>query len=156
LKFDELFWTLFAEWSKEMTYLLDGFSAVFLILGWWVAVSSYPQLPESIPIHFGLSGEPDGWGGRWTIFLMPVIATIIFALDYFVLGRLVGTPKMPSTMTLPLHLMMLELTVLFTYITWRISEVAFGRAEGIGVWFLPVILLGILGTSAWMLVAAKG
>ncbi len=139
-----------------MIVLIDSLAAVCLILTWWVAFSSYPRLPERIPVHFGLSGEADGWGGRWMIFLMPIVASAIVALDWFIFTRLEGSAKSsPAAMKLPLHLMMLELTALFAYINWRMSEVAFERAKGLGVWFLPVVLLAIMGTSAWMIVAGK-
>lgn len=139
-----------------MIVLIDSLAIVCMVLAWWVAFSSYPHLPERIPVHFGLSGEPDGWGGRWMIFLMPVVASAIVALDWYIFTRVEGSPKAPTAaMKLPLHLLMLELTALFAYITWRMSEVAFERAKGLGVWFLPVVVLGIMGTSAWMVVAGK-
>ncbi len=138
-----------------MIILLDSLTLIFLVLGWWCALASYPKLTETIPVHFGLSGEADGWGGRWMIFLMPVIATLIAAVDWFLFMRLEGSPKMPAAMKLPLHLMMLELTLLFSYITWRMSEVAFERAKGLGIWFLPVTMLAIMGTSAWMILAGR-
>ncbi|MBL8190432.1 MAG: DUF1648 domain-containing protein [Acidobacteria bacterium] len=138
-----------------MILLIDTLAIVFLILCWWVALGAYPRLPEKIPVHFGISGEPDNWGGRWMIFLMPVIATLIVALNWFIFTRLKGSPKMPAAMELPLHLLFLELPALFTYITWRMTEVAFGRAQGLGVWFLPVLVLVTMGTSAWMIVAGK-
>jgi len=138
-----------------MIVLLDSAALIVLILGWWVAFASYPRLPDSIPVHFGLTGEADRWGGRWMIFLTPAVATLIFTVDWFLFTRLSGTPRMPATMAPPLHLLLLELTALFTFITWRMSEVAFGRAKGLGAWFLPVTLLGIFGTVAWMIVAGK-
>ncbi|MDX2041050.1 MAG: DUF1648 domain-containing protein [Acidobacteriota bacterium] len=138
-----------------MIVLIDSLAIVCLILAWWVALGSYPRLPERIPVHFGFSGEADSWGGRWMIFLMPAVATLIVALDWFIFSQLKDSPKMPAAMELPLHLLMLELSALFAYITWRMSEIAFERAKGLGVWFLPVVLLGIMGTSAWMIVAGK-
>ena|SRR5690349_22164375 len=138
-----------------MIGLLDSVALIILVLGWWVAISSYPRLPDSIPVHFGVTGDADRWGGRWMIFLTPAIATTIFAVDWFIFTRLSGTSRMPATMLLPLHLLLLELTLLFTYITWRMTEVAFGRAKGLGLWFLPVVLLAVFSTSAWMIVAGK-
>ena len=138
-----------------MIGLLDSVALIVLMLGWWVAISSYPRLPDSIPVHFGVTGDADRWGGRWMIFLTPAIATTIFAVDWFIFTRLSGTSRMPATMLLPLHLLLLELTLLFTYITWRMTEVAFGRAKGLGLWFLPVVLLAVFSTSAWMIVAGK-
>ena len=110
-----------------MIVLIDSLAIVCLILAWWVAISSYPRLPERIPVHFGLSGEADSWGGRWMIFLMPVIATLIAGLDWFIFSQLRDSPKMPAVMELPLHLLMLELTALFAYITCVAVTTHWGR-----------------------------
>ncbi len=42
---------------------------------WLLSAWSYPKLPASIPIHWNMHGEVDGWGGRSTLFLMPAMAT---------------------------------------------------------------------------------
>src|SRR5262245_56470698 len=141
-----------------MIVLIDSLAIVVLIMGWWVAISVYPRLPEKVPVHFGLTGEADRWGGRWTIFMIPLISTVIFALDYwlFVYMSPVSPKPIPPQMRTPLHLLLLELSVIFTFITWRMSEVAFGRARGIGGWFLPVTLLAIFATCGWMWVLGRG
>jgi uncharacterized membrane protein len=132
--------------------IIDALSIVFLILGWWIALSVYPRLPEKVPVHFGVTGEADRWGGRWMIFLMPLIGVAIFALDYWVFEFVSPeSPRpIPSEMRTPLHLLLLQLSVIFTYITWRMSEVAFGRARGLGGWFLPSTLIAILATCGWI------
>jgi hypothetical protein len=141
-----------------MTALIDSLAVIFLILGWWVALSAYPRLPERIPVHFGLSGEADAWGGRWMIFLMPVIGAAIFAFDYWLFNyaNVRSARPLPPAAQPALHLLLLELILIFTYITWRMSEVAFGRARGLGVWFLPATLLAIFATCGWMWIAGRG
>jgi uncharacterized membrane protein len=138
--------------------LIDALSAVVLILGWGLALSIYPRLPERVPVHFGLTGEADRWGGRWMIFMIPLISTAIVALDYWIFEYVSpGSPKpIPPEMRAPLHLLLLELSVIFTYITWRMSEVAFGRARGLGGWFLPVTLIAVFATCGWMWVLGRG
>lgn len=138
--------------------LIDALSAVFLILGWSLALSVYPRLPERVPVHFGLRGEADRWGGRWMIFMIPLVSTAIVALDYWIFEYVSpGSPRpIPPEMKTPLHLLLMELSVIFTYITWRMSEVAFGRARGLGGWFLPVALIAIFATCGWMLVLGRG
>lgn len=89
------------------------------------------------------------------IFLLPLIGTQICAVDWYIINRLSGTPQMPLAMLAPLHFLTLELALLFAYINWRMTEVAFGRAEGLGVWFLLAVLLVILGTVGWMLAAGR-
>ena len=127
-------------------------------MGWWVAISVYSRLPEKVPVHFGLTGEADRWGGRWMIFMIPLISTVIFALDYWLFEYLspVSPKQIPPQMRTPLHLLLLELSIIFTFITWRMSEVAFGRARGIGGWFLPVTLGAVLTTCGWMWLLGRG
>jgi uncharacterized membrane protein len=137
--------------------LIDALSVVILIMGWWVAFSVYPLLPERIPVHFGFKGEADRWGGRWMIFLLPLAGAAIFALNYWIFEYLSpGSPRpIPPEMMIPLHLLLLVISVMFTYITWRTSEIAFGRARGLGVWFF-MILIAILSTCGWMWALARG
>jgi Protein of unknown function (DUF1648) len=138
--------------------LIDALSVVFLILGWWIALGVYPRLPEKVPVRFGLTGEADKWGARWMIFLIPLVGTVVLALNYWMFEYLSpGSPKpIPPQMRTPLHLLLLELSLMFTYITWRMSEVSFGRAKGLGGWFLPVTLIAVLATCGWMFVLGRG
>lgn len=141
-----------------MIVLIDSLAIVVLIVGWWVAFGSYPRLPETIPVHFGLRGEADGWGRRWMIFLMPIIGTVIFTIQYLVFnyGMVNARRPVPEAARIPLHLLLLEMTLIFAYVTWRMSEHAFGRARGLGVWFLPATLLAIFTTVGWMWLAGRG
>jgi len=138
--------------------LIDSLSVVVLILGWWIALSVYPRLPERVPVHFGLTGEADRWGGRWMILLIPLVSTALVSLDYWLFEYASPrSPKpIPPELRTPLHLLLLELSVIFTYITWRMSEVAFGRARGIGGWFLPVALIAVFATCGWMWMLGLG
>ena len=55
------------------------------IIGWftlltiWVfTITSYSNLPETIPIHFNGAGKADGFGNKINILILPFIATILF------------------------------------------------------------------------------
>lgn len=40
-----------------------------------------PALPDRVPIHWNLAGEPDGWGGRWVAALgLPTVALAVWGL----------------------------------------------------------------------------
>lgn len=57
--------------------------AVVFLAGLVGSVLVYPELPERVPVHWGASGEPDGWGSRWgAAFGMPLgmLALIPFML----------------------------------------------------------------------------
>lgn len=57
-----------------------------LMIAFGLAV--YGRLPEQVPTHFELSGEPDGWTPRFPgAFLMPLVAIGVYVL-LFVLRRI--------------------------------------------------------------------
>jgi len=137
-----------------MITLIDALAIIMLILGWWVALSSYPRLPETIPVHFGFKGQADGWGGRWMIFLLPAVATLIFTLDLWIFTRPDAVARTPAEVALAIHLLIMEMTALFAYITWRMALVAFGKASGLGYWFW-ILLLAVMSTAGYMAVLAS-
>lgn len=63
---------------------------VILILGipFIYATYLYPELPETIPTHFNIKGEADGWGGRDSIFLGPGIIAFAGLFTYFLLANI--------------------------------------------------------------------
>jgi len=56
---------------------------IFLILI-VVAMIYYPKIPNTIPIHWNASGQADGFGGRNSIFIIPIIFFVILVL-FFIL-----------------------------------------------------------------------
>ncbi len=57
--------------SNKYFYALILLMLIFGIL-------AYPQLPEQVPIHWGLDGQPDRWGDRLlAILLMPALLLVI-------------------------------------------------------------------------------
>ena len=53
---------------------------VLLILAFYIVLSNYSLLPDSIPFHFDAQGNPDDWNSKETIFLLPSIAAVVFVL----------------------------------------------------------------------------
>ena len=92
---------------------------------------NYPRLPERIPIHFGVTGEPDAWGPRETIWLLPLMGlasfTLLFGLT-FAAGR-------DALLVAAVNLHMLAL---FLVITRDQMQVALGIRSRLssGVWIL--------------------
>src|SRR5262245_64460720 len=95
--------------------LIDSLSVVVLILGWWIALSVYPRLTERVPVHFGLTGEADRWGGRGMIFLTPMVSSVILALNYWI-GEFAAPRSLtpiPPELRAPMHMIRLVRTVCF-------------------------------------------
>jgi len=53
-------------------------SVVLVVLQFAVGFYLYPSMPESMAIHWGLSGEADGYGSRFMgLFLIPIFSVLL-------------------------------------------------------------------------------
>jgi uncharacterized membrane protein len=59
--------------------VLIGFGAGVIFVTIVITIIRYGDLPETIPIHFGLDGRPNWCGPRITIWLIPSVQLLITA-----------------------------------------------------------------------------
>ncbi len=53
----------------------------FILVALGLSAALYSRLPDPMPVHWGVSGEPDRFGSRFQgAFLMPIIMVALFAL----------------------------------------------------------------------------
>jgi uncharacterized membrane protein len=53
-------------------------SVALVVLQFAVGLYLYPQMPERVAIHWGLSGEADGYGSRFLgLFLIPILSMLL-------------------------------------------------------------------------------
>ena len=60
--------------------MLNALTLLLLVGQVVLIIGYYAQLPETIPVHFGLAGKPDRWGGRAQLFIVPGLSAFIFLL----------------------------------------------------------------------------
>ena len=53
---------------------------IVAVISLLVAIITFQNLPMRIPIHFDVTGTPDNYGSRWTIFLFPAINFLLIFL----------------------------------------------------------------------------
>jgi uncharacterized membrane protein len=61
---------------------------VILAIPFGYAAYIYPSLPNTIPTHFNIKGEADGFGGRDSIFLGPGILSAVGLFTFFLLSNI--------------------------------------------------------------------
>lgn len=121
-------------------------SILFIILQWG-------NLPEEIPAHFNAKGEVDRWGSKIEVLILPGIGIFMWIF----LGLLEKAPHMhnyPARLNernveafyLNSRKLCNEVKnfclILFAIISCEIVLVALGKIEGLGWWFLTVVLIG--------------
>ena len=140
--------------KEPIDLIIDLSSATILILIIVYTLIVYPELRETIPIHFDGSGQADGFGDKSTLWLLPGIAIVLF-LGLFILNRyphlhnyMVNiTPenalKNYTFSTRVLRIVNLLCAILFAFIQYKMIAGAQEKAAELGSWFLPIVI----GTS---------
>lgn len=139
-----------------MHRLINSVSALVTIIAWWKAYQAYGSLPSRIPVHFNILGRPDGWGGRWMIYFLPALASVMTPLWMLGFTNFRNARNLTVPMRLPYALLLLAIVGGFLYINQKIIQCARGEAAGLGWGFLPIFLLLVLGLSGWMTAVGGG
>jgi len=122
------------------------------IIGVWVlTLMHYSKLPDTIPIHYNASGEPDGFGGKGHIISLPIVSTILF-LGLSLLNKYPHIFNYPTEITTEnalkqytnatrlLRYLKLIIAIVFGSIVYQTIRTAIGKTDGIAGWFLPLAL----------------
>ncbi|GJM36413.1 MAG: hypothetical protein DHS20C18_54140 [Saprospiraceae bacterium] len=59
---------------------LEKFTVLSVAVMFGLTIYYYGFLPDNIPHHFNASVEPDAWGGKWVLLVIPIVG---LALYYF-------------------------------------------------------------------------
>jgi len=141
----------------ERPLLLLAAAGVLVCAGY--ALAAWNGLPATIPIHFGADGRPDGWGSRATLLMMPGWALFMFAL-LTLAGRRPASYNYPWPLTAAnarrqaqlarelLAWLRAALAWMFAVIEVRVIAGARAGDAGPALWFVPALLLMVLGPVA--------
>lgn len=115
-----------------------GLLVVFVSFG-----HGFGRLPEVVPTHFDIAGNPDAWGRRSALVVFPITAAFVFG---FLLMLAAGWP--PTRPTLPPAVAVLA-SALCAEVVWMLAQmqsatyiIALGEARSLGAgltgWFVAI------------------
>lgn len=137
-----------------------GIVSVLLLL-----ITKWKYIPNTVPTHFSASGIVDSWGNKWSLMTLPCVGILFYVL-------LTIVSKFPHIFNYPWpitednvqsqyrigRLMIIslkaEMVWLFTYLEWQSIQVSIGKAQGLGIAFLPIMFLVIFGTMGVLIYKA--
>ena len=114
-------------------------------------IFNYSNLPEKIPIHFDFSGKADRFGGKVNIFVLPIIASVLY-IGLTILNKFPNIFNYPTNITVDnakihyrnatrlIRYLKFNIAIIFNLITIQKFRTSNGLVEGLGIWFLPLIL----------------
>lgn len=60
--------------------VVDILSLLILVVGLVHLVFLWPTIPEKIATHFNFAGEADGWGGRGSLIIFPIMSVFTYLI----------------------------------------------------------------------------
>lgn len=135
--------------TSDKILVLAATAGLLLLLG--AVPFLWQELPERIPVHFGFSGEPDGWGAKGTLLILPVVGLILYA-SLMLLAKVphvynYPVPITPENAEAQYRLGRKQILILAAFLPWLLSgllfnmaAVALGRETGLS----PVLLIALL------------
>lgn len=142
--------------SELKWHLTDRFYEIggwVLLVGIWGFILFYfKNLPDIIPTHFSIDGTPDGFSNKGMIFLLPSIITVLFGglsiLNRYPHRYIYGVSINPlnakrnyQSATRKARFIKFILVLLFSFICYQSVQVALGKSDGLGKWFLPATFI---------------
>ena len=130
----------------------------------WSAISGPNPLPDRIPTHFDISGNPNAWGSPQVLVMLPIIATGLYVMMTVLASIKTSRYNLPVRVT-PANLpfireqtgvmvswLKLEFVSLFTYVQWTIVQSARSGEFHFSPLMIPVFLITVFATVGWHLV----
>jgi len=133
---------------------------------YWItysALNGVERLPDRIPTHFDISGQPNAWGSPAFLWLLPLIGTGLYLLltvlanirfrRYNLPVRVTETnlPFIQDQTAVMVAWIKVEVLSLFTYIQWAIISGARVGEFHLSPVMIPVFLVVVFGTVGWHL-----
>src|SRR5665647_1280270 len=123
---------------KTQTERLHSIVAIaVLLLNFSYFAVKWADLPNTVPIHFNGAGDADGWGSRYVLIILPLLALVLFIglsviskypykFNYLVEITEENARKQYTNGRLLVSWLKLEIVLLFGYIEWYIVHAVMG------------------------------
>ena len=138
--------------KEPLDHVLEAIAILGVLIALALVAIYVSKMPDTIPIHFGGNGKPDGFGTKYNLWILPVVgAALVFVLLF--INRFPHTFNYPVDITEEnaedqyrfgnrlMRLLAAFIGVLFCFLTHRIILSAQGKANGIGKLFLPILVV---------------
>ncbi len=146
----------FAEKLFDMLAILTAILTIIYLLIKWTS------MPETVPIHFDFSGEPDRWGKRWILMLTLIIGIMAWIGMHF----LEKFPQIHNYMWLTkenvqrqyknsqllLNVMKNIILIFFSFMAYDSVHVALGKQSIMGLWSMTLFLILLFGPITFFVV----
>ncbi|OYQ33922.1 hypothetical protein CHU92_12600 [Flavobacterium cyanobacteriorum] len=135
--------------EADKTVEIIGWLLIFAV--WILTIINYQSLPDIIPTHYNGAGVADGFGDKWMILTLPIVATVLF-VGLTILNKFPHIFNYPAEITADnalrqytnatrlIRYLKVIIVIIFGLIAFQTIRHANGQTEGLGIWFLPMTM----------------
>lgn len=152
--------------KEQIDHILTMLALIGIVFMILVIALYYSKLPDHIPVHFNAAGEPDRFGNKKTIMILPILGIITVIGMHFL-------SKIPHTYNYLVEITEQNahyqyqkasrlmaainaiITWMFSYILWASIQVALGNWNGLGSAFLVLSMLVLFITIFYYILQSK-
>lgn len=146
--------------------IIEIVGLLLLVLFWYFTLSHYNELPNSIPTHFKANNVVDGYGSKWNIIMLPIVATIMYLgltivarfphkMNHFVTITEANARKQYSIITGMFRIMKITIVLVFFMMTFETVQIALGLPDVFGKWFILIAFALIFVPIFWLLILSS-
>ena len=139
----------------NIDWLTEIVGAVFFILMIVYPWHYFDQLPETIPIHYDGTGNPNGFGSKNELWNLVLVGSVLYLgitiLNFFPhwFNYMTTITKENAAEQYRLSIIFMRrikvlITIMFFEITYGTVQIALFNKESINAWFLPVSLIVLI------------
>lgn len=137
---------------KYISIFLEICAFLILVFIWGFVIFNFKDLPEVVPVHFGGDGKADGFGSKNSIWMLPILATMMFLLFYYLSrnsdSQLLNLPKNvktnPPVSRLIVQILCLTIISMVATITYGSVLTAMDEAGGLNILIMYTLLFILL------------
>jgi uncharacterized membrane protein len=141
---------------ETIDWVLEFIAFTFLLILIIIPFIYYSKLPEKIPVHFNIAGEPDKYGNKSSLWLLPLTGTIMY-IGFTILEAFPQIYNYPVKITPEnivkqyrlatrlIRILKSVILIIFSYLSFQTINTASGATSGLDKSFLPISLLITFG-----------
>jgi uncharacterized membrane protein len=148
--------------TTRTDWLLEAIAVLGIIFMVTYVIANYNNLPDTLPRHYNLAGQPDGFGEKSILFALPSIAIVTYLIMTIGLKfpQMFNYPfkitdenaeRQYKNMVMMIRILKTFVVVIFLYLTSATILNGLGKMNGLGTWFAPVTIFTVLGTVGFYL-----
>jgi uncharacterized membrane protein len=126
-------------------------AALIFVAGQTYLAFIWNQIPDRVPSHFGLAGQPDNYSGKETLLILSAVILILYVIlsllrryphiyNYPVAITDANAPKQYLYARTMICLLKAEVISLMSFIQWSTTQIALGNATDLN----PDVMIGIV------------